>query len=35
MGGLLLLVGIAMVTGAFTTFSWWLLEQFPALATLG
>lgn len=35
MGGLLLLVGVAMVTGAFTTFSWWLLEQFPALATLG
>lgn len=35
MGGLLLVVGLAMVTGAFTTFSWWLLERFPALATLG
>ncbi|MFK7868840.1 MAG: cytochrome c biogenesis CcdA family protein [Roseobacter sp.] len=35
MGGLLLVVGVAMVTGAFTTFSWWLLERFPALATLG
>ncbi len=35
MGGLLLLVGVAMLTGAFTAFSWWLLEQFPALATLG
>ena len=35
MGGLLLLVGIAMVSGAFTWFSWWLLEQFPALAVLG
>lgn len=35
MGGLLLLVGIALLTGAFTTFSWWLLEQFPALAVLG
>lgn len=35
MGGLLLVVGLAMVTGLFTTFSWWLLEQFPALATLG
>lgn len=35
MGALLLAVGIAMVTGAFTTFSWWLLERFPALATLG
>jgi cytochrome c-type biogenesis protein len=35
MGGLLVAVGLAMVTGAFTTFSWWLLERFPALATLG
>ena len=35
MGALLLLVGVAMLTGAFTTFSWWLLERFPALATLG
>ena len=35
MGGLLVLVGLAMLTGLFTTFSWWLLEQFPALATLG
>lgn len=35
MGALLLLVGLAMVTGLFTTFSWWLLEQFPALARLG
>lgn len=35
MGALLLIVGIALVTGAFTTFSWWLLERFPALATLG
>ncbi|GFE50357.1 cytochrome C biogenesis protein CcdA [Roseobacter cerasinus] len=35
MGGLLILVGLAMVTGAFTTFSYWLLEQFPALALLG
>jgi len=35
MGGLLLVVGLAMVTGLFTNFSWWLLEQFPALATLG
>jgi cytochrome c-type biogenesis protein len=24
-----------MLTGQFTAFSWWLLEQFPALATLG
>ncbi|MEL6449949.1 MAG: cytochrome c biogenesis protein CcdA [Pseudomonadota bacterium] len=35
MGGLLLLVGLAMLTGLFTWFSFWLLEQFPALATLG
>ncbi|WP_298975610.1 cytochrome c biogenesis protein CcdA [uncultured Roseobacter sp.] len=35
MGSLLIAVGLAMVTGAFTTFSYWLLEQFPALALLG
>ena len=35
MGGLLILVGIAMVTGAFTWFAFWLLETFPALALLG
>lgn len=35
MGTLLIAVGLAMVTGAFTTFSYWLLEQFPALALLG
>ncbi len=35
MGALLLLVGIALITGGFTTFSWWLLETFPSLALLG
>lgn len=35
MGLLLILVGIALVTGLFSTFSWWLLETFPSLATLG
>ena len=35
MGGLLLLVGLAMVTGAFTRFSWWLLETFPTLSQIG
>jgi len=35
MGGLLIAVGLAMVTGAFATMSYWLLETFPALATLG
>ncbi|WP_114966384.1 cytochrome c biogenesis CcdA family protein [Alkalilacustris brevis] len=35
MGALLLLVGVALVTGAFTAFSWWLLEMFPALGLIG
>lgn len=35
MGVLLLFVGLMMVTGQFTRFSWWLLEQFPALANIG
>ncbi len=35
MGLLLVLVGLALLTGAFTQFSWWLLERFPALQYLG
>ncbi|MEQ6248148.1 cytochrome c biogenesis protein CcdA [Sulfitobacter sp. HNIBRBA3233] len=35
MGLLLLVVGVAMLTGAFSTFSFWLLETFPALGALG
>lgn len=35
MGALLLIVGIALMTGAFSSFSWWLLETFPGLALLG
>jgi cytochrome c-type biogenesis protein len=35
MGGLLILVGVALMTGAFSDFSYWLLETFPVLATLG
>lgn len=35
MGLLLLAVGIALVTGAFSAFSWWLLETFPAMSRLG
>ncbi len=35
MGALLLLVGVLMLTGAFTAFSWWLLETFPAMARIG
>ncbi len=34
-GLLLWTVGLLMLTGQFTDFSWWLLERFPALATLG
>ncbi len=35
MGALLILVGLALLTGAFSDFSYWLLETFPGLATLG
>lgn len=35
MGGLLIVVGLALLTGAFANFSWWLLEAFPALQYLG
>ncbi len=35
MGVLLIAVGLALVTGAFSALSFWLLETFPALATLG
>ncbi len=31
MGGLLIVVGLALVTGAFSTFAFWLLETFDAL----
>ena len=34
-GLLLWTVGLLMVTGQFTAFSWWLLEQFPALQKIG
>lgn len=35
MGILLLVVGLALVTGAFSSFSYWLLENLPALGLLG
>jgi len=35
MGALLIAVGVALVTGAFSAFSFWLLETFPGLAVLG
>ena len=35
MGVLLIGVGVALMTGAFSAFSFWLLETFPALGQLG
>ena len=35
MGVLLILTGIAFLTGSITTFSFWLLEMFPALGRIG
>lgn len=35
MGLLLIGVGLALMTGAFSAFSWWLLETFPALGRVG
>ena len=35
MGALLILTGLAFLTGSITTVSFWLLEVFPALGTIG
>jgi cytochrome c-type biogenesis protein len=35
MGGLLVLTGLAFLTGGVATASYWLLETFPALGRLG
>jgi cytochrome c-type biogenesis protein len=35
MGVLLIAVGVALMTGAFSSFAFWLLETFPALGLLG
>ena len=35
MGGLLVLTGVAFMTGAMQTMAYWLLETFPALANIG
>jgi cytochrome c-type biogenesis protein len=35
MGALLMLVGLMMITGDFERLAWFLIETFPALATLG
>jgi len=34
-GAVMVLMGVAMVTGRLTTFSYWLLETFPALGRIG
>lgn len=34
-GGIMILVGVAMMTGQMTRFSYWLLETFPALGRIG
>lgn len=34
-GAILILMGLAMVTGRLTTFSYWLLEAFPVLGRIG
>jgi cytochrome c-type biogenesis protein len=35
MGGLLVVTGVMFLSGTFTTLSYWMLETFPGLATLG
>ena len=34
-GVIMVLMGIAMVTGTLTAFGYWLLEQFPLLGRIG
>jgi cytochrome c-type biogenesis protein len=34
-GGVMIVMGVAMITGAMTTFSFWLLETFPILSKIG
>ena len=34
-GGVMLVMGTAMITGHLSTFSFWLLETFPVLSTIG
>jgi cytochrome c-type biogenesis protein len=35
MGGLLVLTGVAFLTGLFTQLNNWLIETFPALQSIG
>jgi cytochrome c-type biogenesis protein len=34
-GAIMILMGLAMITGQLTTFSYWLLDAFPALGNIG
>lgn len=34
-GGIMILMGVAIITGQLSTFSFWLLETFPRLSTIG
>ena len=34
-GGVMVLMGMAMITGQLSTFSFWLLGTFPQLSTIG
>lgn len=34
-GGVMILMGVAMVTGTLTTFSYWLLQTFPVFGRIG
>ena len=34
-GGIMVMMGVAMITGQLSTFSFWLLETFPVLSTIG
>ena len=35
MGGMLVVTGVMFLTGTFTALSYWMIETFPGLATLG
>lgn len=34
-GGIMVLMGLAMITGQMSTFSFWLLQQFPIFTRIG
>ena len=34
-GGIMIIMGVAMISGTMTTFSFWLLDTFPVLANIG